>query len=136
MYLWRVCVLELCTFALFHAARKQRLKGEKAEPFLKNPKISLLVRATKKNGRARCCFVAQGTTLVLESAITDQPYTASLVFSSCAPCTRVPMSKPIVETCLQGTETISLVVRHLRTIPFFPICRTNRGDSLRPIRAR
>lgn len=31
-------MLELCTFALFHAARKQRLKGEKAEPFLKNPK--------------------------------------------------------------------------------------------------
>lgn len=87
----------------------------------------MLVRATKKNGRARCCFVAQGTTLVLESAITDQPYTASLVFSSCAPCTRIPMSKPIVETCLQGAETISLVVRHLRTIPFFPICGTSES---------
>lgn len=43
-------MLELCTFALFHAARKQRLKGEK--PFLKNPKT-----------KYRCSFERQRRTV-------------------------------------------------------------------------
>lgn len=108
-------VRTLHVFALFHAVGKQRLRKRKERRSLgkilrKKKYNKYCSRLFEREGTivrvvVRCCFVA--TTLVLESAIRSTVHRFVGFLSSCAPCTRVPMSKPIVETCLSRDLLLS-----------------------------
>lgn len=113
MYVWWCS--NFARFCAFSRSRKATLtkKKRKTKPW-KNPSkkknIINIVRGCSNEKEQSCALSFVVVSLPRHSSLNrllDQLYTASLVFSSCAPCTRVPMSKPIVETCLSRDLLLS-----------------------------